>query len=124
MLEFCDVRTLAHSKWLIDMAEILCGSGVRPVRGLFFNKTPESNWPVAWHRDLTIAVNQKVELPGYGPWSTKAGVVHVQPPLEILENMITFRLHLDDCPVENENKIQQNKILVKPKNNLNAIRIH
>jgi hypothetical protein len=31
----------------------------------------------------------------------KRGVTHVQPPAEILAQMITMRLHLDDCPAEN-----------------------
>jgi hypothetical protein len=40
-------------------------------------------------------------LPGFGPWSIKAGVVHVEPPFEIMAGMITIRAHLDDCDVDN-----------------------
>lgn len=36
-----------------------------------------------------------------GPWSIKAGVPHVQPPLEVLESMLTLRLHLDPTPSSN-----------------------
>ncbi len=50
---------------------------------------------------MTIAVNQKVEAAGYGPWSVKAGILHVQPPASVLERMVSVRLHLDDCPEEN-----------------------
>jgi ectoine hydroxylase-related dioxygenase (phytanoyl-CoA dioxygenase family) len=32
---------------------------------------------------------------GYSSWSVKDGVPHVQPPEEILEQMLTVRLHLD-----------------------------
>ena len=42
-----------------------------------------------------------MEAAGYGPWSVKAGVVHVQPPVGVLRAMLTVRLHLDDCPAEN-----------------------
>ncbi len=31
----------------------------------------------------------------------KTGVQHVQPPVAILERMLTVRVHLDDCDAEN-----------------------
>ncbi|MEO1087014.1 MAG: phytanoyl-CoA dioxygenase family protein, partial [Acidobacteriota bacterium] len=71
--------------------------GLQPVRSILFDKTPASNWPVPWHQDLTIAVDQKREVAGYGPWSVKDGVVHVQPPAALLEAMATVRIHLDDA---------------------------
>jgi hypothetical protein len=76
-------------------------SGMRLVRSILFDKTPDENWPVAWHQDTTIAVAERREVPGYGPWSTKDGVVHVQPLAGVLERMITLRVHLDDTPTDN-----------------------
>jgi ectoine hydroxylase-related dioxygenase (phytanoyl-CoA dioxygenase family) len=73
-----------------------------PVRSILFDKNATDNWPVAWHQDVTISVKEKVELDGYGLWSIKDGVPHVQPPSELLENMVTIRLHLDNTPSENE----------------------
>lgn len=73
----------------------------QPVRAIYFDKTPESNWMVAWHQDLTLAVLTKIEVPGFGPWSIKDGVAHVQPPAHLLEEMLTVRLHLDDCDQSN-----------------------
>lgn len=75
--------------------------GMQPVRAILFDKTPEANWKVAWHQDLTIAVQEKQDVPGYGPWSVKDGITHVQPPMSLLEEMITLRLHLDDTPSGN-----------------------
>jgi hypothetical protein len=75
--------------------------GMQPVRAILFDKTESANWQVAWHQDLTIAVQEKREVPGYGPWSVKDGVVHVQPPIALLESMVTLRLHLDDTPAAN-----------------------
>jgi hypothetical protein len=72
-----------------------------PVRSILFDKTPTENWPVLWHQDLTIAVTEKVELPGYGPWTNKDGAMHVQPPTALLESMITVRIHLDETPASN-----------------------
>jgi ectoine hydroxylase-related dioxygenase (phytanoyl-CoA dioxygenase family) len=54
-----------------------------------------------WHQDLTIAVREKREAEGFGPWSFKDGVAHVQPPVRVLEQMLTLRLHLDDCDENN-----------------------
>ena len=75
--------------------------GLRPVRGILFDKTQDENWPVPWHQDLTISVSEEHELTGYGPWSRKDGSPHVQPPLQLLENMATIRIHLDETMKEN-----------------------
>jgi hypothetical protein len=69
----------------------------RPVRGILFDKLPGANWKVPWHQDLSIAVKSRHDVAGYGPWSVKDGVPHVQPPAAVLEQMLTLRLHLDDC---------------------------
>lgn len=70
------------------------------VRALLFDKTPDRNWLVSWHQDVTIAVKERHELPGFGPWSVKHGVPHVQPPSTVLETMLAARVHLDDCGAE------------------------
>ncbi len=79
----------------------LIPAGLRPVRSILFDKTESENWPVLWHQDLTIAVVREKQVPGYGPWSHKDGSPHVQPPVSLLENMVTIRLHLDDTPASN-----------------------
>src|SRR5205809_630917 len=45
--------------------------------------------------------SMKADAPGFGPWSVKDGVPHVQPPVHLLEQMLTTRLHLDDCDETN-----------------------
>lgn len=95
------VRALVSSSRLRGLVEPILGQGVFPVRGIFFDKTPEANWVVPWHQDLSIAVQEQRELIGWGPWSVKAGVPHVQPPVALLERMVTTRIHLDDCRSEN-----------------------
>jgi ectoine hydroxylase-related dioxygenase (phytanoyl-CoA dioxygenase family) len=71
------------------------------VRAIFFDKNPEANWSVPWHQDLAIAVEKQIETPGFTGWSVKDGTLHVHPPEEVLANMITMRLHLDDCDAGN-----------------------
>lgn len=72
-----------------------------PVRGIYFDKRPDTNWLVPWHQDLTLALKKQVELTEFGPWSVKEGVPHVQPPMKLLEQMLTVRLHLDDTDSSN-----------------------
>jgi len=95
------VSELATSRSIIAHLESPLGESAFPVRALFFDKTQGANWRVSWHQDLTIAVADRIETPGYGPWSVKAGVPHVEAPREILESMLTVRLHLDDCTSAN-----------------------
>ncbi|MDO6433482.1 phytanoyl-CoA dioxygenase family protein [Flavitalea sp. BT771] len=71
------------------------------VKSIYFDKPQQSNWFVAWHQDLTISVDRKLDLPGFGPWTIKQGQYAVQPPLDILENIFTIRIHLDDTDENN-----------------------
>lgn len=91
------VQILAKSTPIQSLVEYVLGSGAFAVRGLLFDKTPDANWKVAWHQDVSIAVKRRLPVPGFGPWSVKVGVQHIQPPRSILEQMIAVRLHLDDC---------------------------
>ena len=90
-------RSLATSAPLWQLASAVLGSSCAAVRAIVFDKTPGANWKVSWHQDLTIAVRRRVEVAGFGPWSEKAGILHVQPPIAVLEQMLTLRLHLDPC---------------------------
>lgn len=95
------IQGFASSPAILGIASSVIGDCALPVRAIYFDKTPTSNWYVTWHQDLTIAVMEKVEAPGWGPWSIKDGVPHVQPPASVLNNMISLRFHLDNCAVEN-----------------------
>ena len=83
------------------VAACLTSPAARPVRAVMFDKTPDANWAVAWHQDRTLPVAERVEVEGFGPWSTKDGLLHVSPPFEILARMVTLRVHLD--PVDTAN---------------------
>ena len=86
---------------LDELAGSLLRSPVQAVRAILFDKTPASNWAVAWHQDLSIPVRERHAVEGFRGWSRKEGVWHVQPPPFVLENMLTLRLHLDDCAADN-----------------------
>jgi ectoine hydroxylase-related dioxygenase (phytanoyl-CoA dioxygenase family) len=74
----------------------LFGDGYFAVKSIYFDKPALSNWFVARHQDLTISVDKKTEIDGYGPWTVKHNQFAVQPPLTILEDNFTIRIHLDD----------------------------
>lgn len=95
------IAELARSARLIDLVRPLLAGEPRPVRTIYFDKSPEANWLVAWHQDLTLALRERHETPDFGPWSVKEGIPHVQPPAELLAQMITVRLHLDDADTDN-----------------------
>jgi ectoine hydroxylase-related dioxygenase (phytanoyl-CoA dioxygenase family) len=89
------IRKLAQSQEIRALVAPILGDAARVVNGIFFDKQPTANWKVPWHQDRTIAVKDRVDVSGYHPWSTKAGILHVQPPTAILEQMLTVRIHLD-----------------------------
>jgi ectoine hydroxylase-related dioxygenase (phytanoyl-CoA dioxygenase family) len=97
LLENARVRALAVSPPMRLLASSVLGPQCFAVRALLFDKTPGTNWKVIWHQDLTIASERRVEVPGFGPWTEKEGVPHVQPPAEVLDAMLAVRLHLDPC---------------------------
>jgi ectoine hydroxylase-related dioxygenase (phytanoyl-CoA dioxygenase family) len=77
------------------------GQACRPVRAILFDKTPASNWSLAWHQDRTIAVAERIDVDGFGPWTVKSGLLHVAPPFDLLAGMVTLRVHLDPVPTTN-----------------------
>jgi len=77
------------------------GKGYFAVKSIYFDKPGGSNWFVAYHQDLTISVDKKQDVEGFGPWTVKQNQFSVQPPLHILENIFTIRIHLDNTNEEN-----------------------
>jgi hypothetical protein len=93
LLDLDHVQALARDPRLLELA----GPHFFAVRALLFDKRPESNWGLTWHQDTTIAVRERVELPGFGPWTVKDGVPHTIAPSALLSRMVSLRVHLDDC---------------------------
>ena len=82
-------------------AATVLGPLARPVRAVLFDKTAGANWALPWHQDRTIAVQARIDTPGYGPWTRKDGLLHVAPPAALQAGMATLRLHLDPVPPGN-----------------------
>lgn len=101
LLQTSEIAALAASPRFLNLIRPYLPAEPRAVRAIYFDKSPDANWLVPWHQDLTLALKSRAEVPGFGPWSVKENVPHVQPPVELLEQMLTIRLHLDDADVSN-----------------------
>jgi hypothetical protein len=92
---------------LIDFLADVLGPEFGLVRGLYFDKPPRGSWSLPWHRDLTIAVHEHPRDEHRGASdrfrnpTVKAGVPHVEAPDEVLRQMLTLRIHLDEVSAEN-----------------------
>ena len=81
---------------------IILGRDFGLVRVLYFDKPPEQTWALPWHKDMTIAVrDNSLPSPHFAKPTRKAGVPHVEASGEVLQHMITARIHLDDVTVQN-----------------------
>jgi ectoine hydroxylase-related dioxygenase (phytanoyl-CoA dioxygenase family) len=71
------------------------------VQCTLFTKTPETNWLVPLHQDLAIPVAERVDSELCSGWSEKEGELHVQPPVQVLQQVLAIRLHLEACNERN-----------------------
>lgn len=99
--EIPEVKDLIFNENLKTIINEIFGKNYFVVKSIYFDKPEKSNWYVAYHQDLTISVDKKVELENFGPWTTKQNQFAVQPPLDLLENIFTIRIHLDDTDENN-----------------------
>jgi ectoine hydroxylase-related dioxygenase (phytanoyl-CoA dioxygenase family) len=90
------IRDFAASGAVRKLVEPIVGEKAQVMRAIFFDKTPEANWKVPFHQDLTIAVREQRDVDGFTAWTRKANIFHVQPPDSVLENIVSLRVHLDD----------------------------
>lgn len=70
------------------------------VQCTLFEKSPDNNWLVSLHQDLSIPVREQVADSELTGWSRKEGALFVQPPVSVLESLVALRVHLDDCDAE------------------------
>jgi hypothetical protein len=65
--EIPEVAALIFNQKLKDIIKAYFGEDYFVVKSIYFDKPETSNWHVAWHQDLTISVDRKIDLKGYGP---------------------------------------------------------
>jgi len=96
-----ELSTLVFNNNMLNLLNEVGSDDYFLSKAIYFDKPKESNWFVAYHQDLSISVNEKTEEKDYINWTFKRGQYGVQPPIKILENIITIRVHLDDTTSEN-----------------------
>ena len=102
LLEICPtVRSLAAQPHIRQFVVPVLGNGAFAVRAIFFDKVSGANWSLFWHQDNVIAVDRRIDHSEFVGWSKKAGIWQVQPPAEVLAEIVAVRLHLDDSNEDN-----------------------
>jgi ectoine hydroxylase-related dioxygenase (phytanoyl-CoA dioxygenase family) len=94
--EIPEVLALIFTDNLKKIIRDIIGDNFFVVKSIYFDKPENSNWYVSYHQDLTISVDKKLEIENFGPWTMKQNQYAVQPTIDLLENMMTIRIHLDD----------------------------
>jgi len=102
----CLLDLLSVQAAAIGVKEPLVTNGILPssavaIQAIAFDKTPDTNWKVAWHQDLMFPFADKVSSSGYELPTRKSGIHYARPPLDVLEELLAARLHLDDCGESN-----------------------
>ncbi len=113
--EFPELHPLVFTPKLKELIHQVGGVGAFVIKSIYFDKPKFSNWYVTWHQDLMIQVKEKVEMNGFSSWTYKNQEYAVLPPLNILENIFTLRIHLDNTTQDN------GALKVIPKSHLNGI---
>ncbi len=90
---------IAHSK-LIPLLDSLFEAPWFIVKSILFNKPVGVDWLVNRHQDAIINTATDGNVPGFTAWKKRPWGYSVQPPDFYLKDIITVRIHLDDC---NEN---------------------
>ena len=99
-------RKLLQHPWCAALARrlhaqleglMLMPAGHTAIQCTYFQKSADRNWLVPVHQDLGIPVAERNEDSSLANWTEKDGMLFVQPPIELLEQMVVVRLHLDPC---------------------------
>lgn len=99
--EIPETLHIIFNRNLREIIKLNFGENYFITKSIYFDKPEKSNWFVAYHQDLTISVDKKVEIENYKNWTTKQNQFAVQPPREILEQNFTIRIHIDKTTKEN-----------------------
>ena len=100
-LRLAPVAGLARHPILADLASGVLGAAAIPFRATLFDNSPDANWSVVWHQDTALPLRERMDLPGWGPWSVKEGIPYAHAPEAALSQVLALRIHLDDSAVGN-----------------------
>ncbi len=95
-LSLSPVAAVAREPQMIELARQVLGSEAFPFRATLFDKSPTANWLVVWHQDTALPLQQRIDLPGWGPWSVKEGIDYAHAPSTALSQVLALRVSCDD----------------------------
>ncbi len=95
------VAAVAGNRLLAEIACEVLGTRAFPFRATLFEKSNRSNWLVVWHQDTALPLRERVEVPGWGPWSIKERIDYAHAPAGALSQVLALRIHLDDSTQDN-----------------------
>ena len=101
LLRHSVLQNIVFNKNLKHIISRIAPTCNKSIKSIYFGKPPTSNWIINWHQDLTINLANRAEIVGYKNWRELPDRVVVQPNRELLENIFTIRIHLDDCTEKN-----------------------
>lgn len=99
--EVPDTLAFIFNENLQNIIKSTFGEGFFITKSIYFDKPEKSNWFVAYHQDLTISVDKKIEVNNFQNWTVKQNQYAVQPSTEILEDNFTIRVHIDKTTKDN-----------------------
>ena len=95
VLQLIRHRQLAQFLWALTGRELVAVAA----RLLDCGSTSETS--TQWHQDRRVAVRERLDVQGYGPWTTRIGISQVEPPSSVLDQMVVVQVHLDHSATEN-----------------------
>lgn len=95
------VAAIAGHPLLAEIASGVLGTRCFPFRAILFEKSRASNWLVVWHQDTALPLRERIDVPGWGPWSLKKRIDYAHAPAGALSQVLALRVQLDDSNADN-----------------------
>ncbi len=83
-----------------EAVSLLTGPRPRLIKAAFYDKRRDGVWSLPWHQDTSVCVRAKRDVAGFDPWTERDGRFYAGAPAGVLERIVTVRLHLDRCLLE------------------------
>jgi hypothetical protein len=101
LMKHATVSDVANDQRLSAIASGFLGPVAVPYRATLFDKSSARNWLVPWHQDTALPLQDRRDVPGWGPWSIKSGITYGHAPATALSRIVALRLHFDDSREDN-----------------------
>lgn len=97
LLSHPTVLRLIQHRQISQLLRSLTGRDLVSVAARLLDSGRAAEPSAPWHQDRLVAVRERLDVEGYGPWTTRIGISHVEPPLSVLHQMVVVQIHLDDA---------------------------